>query len=176
MMFLGVLFGALGSHALKTRILPENLQSFMIAIRYLLFHGIALISLTAFPYLNDISEGTHCTAIDCWNCSLFREYCITVYESYTPAKYQLVGANYPNGRIVLAWRMGLFYIFVRKRSTLLNQFFNVFFYGHCHRRRLFGWCFNVNTQFSIICSFYCGISINCNTCIVLLKVWEILEK
>ena len=57
MMFLGVLFGALGSHVLKTRISPENLQSFMIAIRYLLFHGIALISLNAFPYLNDVSKG-----------------------------------------------------------------------------------------------------------------------
>ena len=61
MMFLGVLFGALGSHALKTRISPENLQSFMIAIRYLLFHGIALISLNAFPYLNDVSkDALHC--------------------------------------------------------------------------------------------------------------------
>ena len=57
MMFLGVLFGALGSHALKARLTPDALQSYMIVIRYLLFHGLALLALAGLPYLDEIAKG-----------------------------------------------------------------------------------------------------------------------
>ena len=57
MMFLGVLFGALGSHALKARLTPDALQSYMIAIRYLLFHGLALLALAGLPYLDEMAKG-----------------------------------------------------------------------------------------------------------------------
>ena len=56
-MFLGVLFGALGSHALKARLTPDALQSYMIAIRYLLFHGLALLALAGLPYLDEMAKG-----------------------------------------------------------------------------------------------------------------------
>ena len=57
MMFLGVLFGALGSHALKARLTPDALQSYMIAIRYILFHGLALLALAGLPYLDEMDKG-----------------------------------------------------------------------------------------------------------------------
>ena len=50
-MFLGVALGALGSHALSGKITQEALQSYMISIRYMLFHGLALFFLSAFPLL-----------------------------------------------------------------------------------------------------------------------------
>ena len=50
-MFLGVALGALGSHALSGKITPEALQSYMISIRYMLFHGLALFFLSAFPFV-----------------------------------------------------------------------------------------------------------------------------
>ena len=50
-MFLGVALGALGSHALSGKITPEALQSYMISIRYMLFHGLALFFLSAFPFI-----------------------------------------------------------------------------------------------------------------------------
>ena len=50
-MFLGVALGALGSHALSGKITQEALQSYMIAIRYMLFHGIALLFLSAVPFI-----------------------------------------------------------------------------------------------------------------------------
>ncbi|MEL0225989.1 MAG: DUF423 domain-containing protein [Flavobacteriaceae bacterium] len=50
-MFLGVALGALGSHALSGKITPEALQSYMISIRYTLFHGLALFFLSAFPFI-----------------------------------------------------------------------------------------------------------------------------
>ena len=56
-MFLGVLFGALGSHALKARLTPDALQSYMIAIRYLLFHGLAILALAGLPYLDEMAKG-----------------------------------------------------------------------------------------------------------------------
>lgn len=56
-MFLGVLFGALGSHALKARLTPDALQSYMIAIRYMLFHGVAILALVSLPFLDEVSKG-----------------------------------------------------------------------------------------------------------------------
>lgn len=50
-MFLGVALGALGSHALSGKITQEALQSYMISIRYMLFHGIALLFLSALPFI-----------------------------------------------------------------------------------------------------------------------------
>lgn len=50
-MFLGVALGALGSHALSGKITQEALQSYMISIRYMLFHGIALLFLNALPFI-----------------------------------------------------------------------------------------------------------------------------
>ena len=56
-MFLGVLFGALGSHALKARLTPDALQSYMIAIRYMLFHGVAILALVSLPFQDEASKG-----------------------------------------------------------------------------------------------------------------------
>jgi len=42
-MFFGVLLGALGSHALEEKLSQDSLNSFMIAIRYMMFHGLALL-------------------------------------------------------------------------------------------------------------------------------------
>lgn len=50
-MFLGVALGALGSHALSGKITQEALQSYMISIRYMLFHGIVLLFLSALPFI-----------------------------------------------------------------------------------------------------------------------------
>ena len=50
-MFLGMALGALGSHALSGKITQEALQSYMISIRYMLFHGIALLFLSALPFV-----------------------------------------------------------------------------------------------------------------------------
>ena len=50
-MFFGVLLGALGSHALEEKLSQDSLNSFMIAIRYMMFHGLALLVLTAFPFI-----------------------------------------------------------------------------------------------------------------------------
>ena len=50
-MFLGVALGALGSHAQSGKITQEALQSYMISIRYMLFHGLALLFLSALPFV-----------------------------------------------------------------------------------------------------------------------------
>jgi len=52
-MFLGVALGALGSHALSGKITQEALQSYMISIRYMLFHGIALLFLSTLPFIKE---------------------------------------------------------------------------------------------------------------------------
>ena len=41
--FLGVAFGAFGAHALRARLSPENLAVFETAVRYQMFHGLALL-------------------------------------------------------------------------------------------------------------------------------------
>ena len=56
-MFLVVLFRASDSHALKARLTPDALQSYMIAIRYMLFHGVAILALVSLPFLDEASKG-----------------------------------------------------------------------------------------------------------------------
>ncbi len=55
-MFLGVLLGALGSHALQEKLSQDSLSSFMISIRYMMFHGLALLLLSSLPYLSISSK------------------------------------------------------------------------------------------------------------------------
>jgi len=50
-MFFGVLLGALGSHALEEKLSQDSLNSFMIAIRYMMFHGLVLLVLSAVPFI-----------------------------------------------------------------------------------------------------------------------------
>lgn len=52
-MFLGVALGALGSHALENKITQDSLQSYMIAIRYMMFNGLALLFIHALPFINE---------------------------------------------------------------------------------------------------------------------------
>lgn len=41
----GVLLGALGAHALKPRLSPEQYESFLTATRYQMYHALALVAL-----------------------------------------------------------------------------------------------------------------------------------
>lgn len=42
--FIGVALGAMGAHALASRLTPERLQTFELAARYQLFHALALLA------------------------------------------------------------------------------------------------------------------------------------
>ncbi|MCC7332437.1 MAG: DUF423 domain-containing protein [Flavobacteriales bacterium] len=44
--FFAVIFGALGAHALKQHLLPEQLVAFETAVRYQLFHALAILILS----------------------------------------------------------------------------------------------------------------------------------
>ena len=85
-MFLGVLFGALGSHALKARLTPDAFQSYMIAIRYMLFHGVAILALASLPFLDEkLQKGELLFYYLCWSYRFFWKYNGTVHQSNTPA-------------------------------------------------------------------------------------------
>lgn len=55
-MFLGVFLGAIGSHALSGKLSPEALNSFGIAVRYLLIHGLVLLFLPQVVYVSPSSQ------------------------------------------------------------------------------------------------------------------------
>ncbi|MEN8846271.1 MAG: DUF423 domain-containing protein, partial [Candidatus Arcticimaribacter sp.] len=48
--------GALGSHALEGKITQDSLQSYMISIRYMLFHGLALLFLSVLPFVEEAKK------------------------------------------------------------------------------------------------------------------------
>lgn len=53
-MIIGVILGAFGAHALKPSLLTHNLlDSFETAVRYQLFHGIALLFVGILAYFSD---------------------------------------------------------------------------------------------------------------------------
>ena len=41
---LGVVFGAFGAHALKSKLSPEMLETFEVAVRYQMYHSLGLIA------------------------------------------------------------------------------------------------------------------------------------
>jgi len=47
----GVVLGALGSHALKARLAPEALESFEVGVRYQMLHALLLLAVEALPIL-----------------------------------------------------------------------------------------------------------------------------
>ena len=47
---IGILFGAFGSHSLKSKLNPEQLMVFDIATRYLMYHGIGIFSIGILAY------------------------------------------------------------------------------------------------------------------------------
>ena len=52
-MFFGVLLGALSSHALKSILTPEKLQSFTLGVEYMIYHGIALLALSSWKQTSE---------------------------------------------------------------------------------------------------------------------------
>jgi uncharacterized membrane protein YgdD (TMEM256/DUF423 family) len=50
---ISVILGALAAHALKEVLTVDQLSSFNTAVRYQMYHGLALIALAATKYLND---------------------------------------------------------------------------------------------------------------------------
>jgi uncharacterized membrane protein YgdD (TMEM256/DUF423 family) len=49
----GVVLGALGSHALKSRLAPEALESFEVGVRYQMLHALLLLAIEALPVLSE---------------------------------------------------------------------------------------------------------------------------
>jgi uncharacterized membrane protein YgdD (TMEM256/DUF423 family) len=49
----GVVLGALGSHALKARLAPEALESFEVGVHYQMLHALLLLAIEGLPVLSD---------------------------------------------------------------------------------------------------------------------------
>ena len=49
----GVVLGALGSHALKALLAPEALESFEVGVRYQMLHALLLLAVEALPILSE---------------------------------------------------------------------------------------------------------------------------
>lgn len=49
-LFFGVVLGALSSHALKSVLTSEKLQSFIIGVDYMIYHGLALLALSSLGF------------------------------------------------------------------------------------------------------------------------------
>lgn len=52
---LGVGFGAFGAHALKSMMLSEHLDVYETAVRYQMYHALALLGLAAIAFRSDLS-------------------------------------------------------------------------------------------------------------------------
>ena len=54
--FLVVVFGAFGAHALKTRLLPELLDTWQTSVHYQMFHGLALLAVAGMAQAGNSSR------------------------------------------------------------------------------------------------------------------------
>lgn len=102
---IAVIFGALGAHALKEVLLPEQLLSFEIGVRYQMYHALAIIVLAV--VVKNKSSKLLVTAVNLffWGVILFSGsiYLLTLKTILAADFLKFVGPITPIGGIILVF-------------------------------------------------------------------------
>ncbi|HRP60021.1 MAG TPA: DUF423 domain-containing protein, partial [Vicingus sp.] len=102
---IAVIFGALGAHALKEELLPEQLLSFETGVRYQMYHALAIIVLAV--VVKNKSSKLLVTAVNLffWGVILFSGsiYLLTLKTILAADFLKFVGPITPIGGIILVF-------------------------------------------------------------------------
>ena len=113
-MFLGVLFGAFGAHALQKYVDSQTLQVWETGVRYQMFHGLALLALAAIAQFTEVpmKVGRRLlvvgTILFSFNC-----YCYTV----TGIKFFAMIIPLGGTLLLVGWLWILAFVFLRTRAS-----------------------------------------------------------
>lgn len=102
-----VILGAMGAHALKPRILPEQLTSFETAVRYQFYHGLSILLLAALSSKLNSKWMNYAFRFFCAGIVLFSGsiYLLSLHDLIGLINYKWLGPITPIGGLcfIIAW-------------------------------------------------------------------------
>ena len=113
---LAVVLGAFASHALKSYFSPEVLESFQTGIRYMMYHGLALLLLSSF----DISQNVWIFRLFFWGTILFS---LSIYllslQEIIAINFSWLGPITPIGGtlIIMGWCLLIWCILNKRKKN-----------------------------------------------------------
>lgn len=111
-----IVLGAFGAHALKKTLSPEQLASFEVGVRYLMYHALFLLFVgttsTLLPEQKNTIMYLTLVGILMFSCSIF----LLTTSSITGINFKFLGPITPIGGLLLiaAWGMFFYYLIVKK--------------------------------------------------------------
>jgi len=114
--FISIVLGAFGAHALKKVLGPDQLTSFEVGVRYMMYHALFLlfVSSTSFllPEQKNVVYNLALLGIIFFSVSIF----LLSTSGITGMKFKFLGPITPIGGLLLiaSWGMTFFYIITKK--------------------------------------------------------------
>ena len=111
-----IVLGAFGAHALKKTLSPEQLASFEVGVRYLMYHALFLLFVgttsTLLPEQKNTIMYLTLVGILMFSCSIF----LLTTSSITGINFKFLGPITPIGGLLLiaGWGMFFYYLIVKK--------------------------------------------------------------
>ncbi|MDG1912896.1 MAG: DUF423 domain-containing protein [Flavobacteriaceae bacterium] len=115
-MAISILLGAFASHYLKTILESDSLASFQVGVRYLVYHGLALLTLSNFTF-NSIKRQKQIVNILVFGCILFSgSIFILSFKEQFPFSVSGLGPITPIGGslLILGWVLLTFQLIKKK--------------------------------------------------------------
>ena len=114
--FISIVLGAFGAHALKKVLTPEQLSSFEVGVRYLMYHGIFLLFIGTSQMLLPEQKNT-VFYLTLFGSMLFSGSIFLLASSgATGLNFKFLGPITPIGGLLLiaSWAMAFYYIAIKK--------------------------------------------------------------
>lgn len=114
--FISIVLGAFGAHALKKVLTPEQLSSFEVGVRYLMYHGIFLLFVGTTQMLLPEQKNT-VFYLTLFGSMLFSGSIFLLASSgATGLNFKFLGPITPIGGLLLigSWAMAFYYIAIKK--------------------------------------------------------------
>jgi uncharacterized membrane protein YgdD (TMEM256/DUF423 family) len=114
--FISIVLGAFGAHALKKVLTPEQLSSFEVGVRYLMYHGIFLLFIGTSQMLLPEQKNT-VFYLTLFGSMLFSGSIFLLASSgATGLNFKFLGPITPIGGLLLiaSWAMTFYYIVIKK--------------------------------------------------------------
>lgn len=118
LMFLGIVLGALGSHALSDKLTPSSLVSFMTGVRYMMYHALVLLFISQLPYVDEGAQSITGTILLIGTLLFSGSIFLLSTQSLHGTSMSFLGPITPIGGLVLM--IGWAYLIVKYAALLLR--------------------------------------------------------
>jgi uncharacterized membrane protein YgdD (TMEM256/DUF423 family) len=116
-MAIAIVLGAFASHYLKSILKPESIVSFEVGVRYLVYHGLALLILSTIPLDSPKKQQQIVRLFIFGSCLFSGSIFILSFKALIPFSISLLGPITPvgGGLLITAWVL-LFFQFLKRKN------------------------------------------------------------